>query len=340
MDVHALKSYILTKPELIELILEKSGFYDISDDYSGGVEYRCARSEGSNPTAVRVNKDTLKAQCFSTNVSGDIVTLVMSKIKKSFPKSVEFIAKVVNFEEVDVAEYQLPFGGFFTQLQSFIKNEPVKLITYDESILNNYYMYPNKMFYQDGINVETQLKYQIGYDVNTDRIVVVWRSMSGEIIGLMGRKNKREVEDGENKWMPILKFPKSLTLFGFSDNYKSIQESGVVIITESEKGTMQLSSMGIDVGLSLGGSNLSEYQANNIKSLFPKKIILALDEGLNREIPHHMAEQLKINKYFKNDVGYIYDKNGLYLPVGSKMSPTDLPKEDLKSLLKNHVTWI
>lgn len=340
MNVHALKSYILTKPELIELILEKSGFHDIDDNFSGGIEYRCARAEGKNPTAVRVNKDTLQAQCFSTNLKGDLITLVMSQLNKSFPKTIEFIAKVVNFEDVDEQEYQLPFGGFFTQLQSFRSNEPVNLVTYDESILNNYYITPNKMFYQDGINEETQLKYQIGYDVATDRILVCWRSLSGEIIGLMGRKNKREVEEGENKWMPILPFKKSSTLFGFSDNYNSIQESEVVIITESEKGTMQLSSMGLDCGVSLGGSNLSEYQSNNIKSLFPKKIIIALDEGLDKEIPQHMAEQLKITKYFKNNVGYIYDKNGLYLPTGSKMSPTDLPKEDFKSLLKNHITWV
>lgn len=340
MDVHALKSYIKTKPELIELILEKAGFHDISDEFSGGIEYRCAREDGKNPTAVRVNKDTLQAQCFSTNLKGDLITLVQDKKKLSFPKTIEFISKVVDFQEVDVEEYQLPFGGFFTQLQSFISNEPVNLVTYDDSILNDYYIIPNKMFYQDGIDEATQYRYRVGYDVATDRIVVGWRSLSGELVGLMGRMNKRLVEDGENKWFPILAFPKSKTLFGFSENYNCIQEKGLVIVSESEKGTMQLSSRGLNCGVSLGGSTLSEYQANNIKSLFPQKIIIALDEGLDREIPHHMAEQLKIGKYFNNQVGYIYDKNGLYLPTGSKMSPTDLPKEDFKTLLKNHTVWV
>lgn len=340
IDVSSLKNYIITKPELIELILEKSGFHDIDDNFSGGIEYRCARDEGKNPTAVRVNKDTLQAQCFSTNLKGDLITLVQNKLNKSFPKTIEFIAKVINFEDVNEKEYQLPFRGFYKKIKRFKETNYEELETYDERLLNQYQLIPNIMFYQDGINEYTQYKYQIGYDNVSDRIVVPWRSMSGELIGLMGRKNKREVEEGENKWFPILKFPKSLSLFGFSHNYNFIQEKGIVIITESEKGTMQLSSMGLGCGVSLGGSSLSEYQANNIKSLFPNKIILALDEGLNKDIPHQMAEQLKITKYFKNNVGYIHDKNGLYLPTGSKMSPTDLPKEDFKALLKNHVTWV
>lgn len=330
----------MTKPELIELVLEKAGFCDISDEYSGGDEYRCARAEGKNPTAVRVNKDTLQSQCFSTNLKGDLITLVQNKLNLTFPKTIEFISKVVNFEEVEQREYQLPFGGFYTQLQSFRANEPVELTLYDESLLENYFVMPNIMFYQDGISEDTQYKYNISYDIATDRIVVAWRSLTGELVGLMGRKNRRNVDEGENKWFPIVSFPKSKTLFGFSENYNFIQEKGLVIVSESEKGTLQLDTMGLHCGVSLGGSNLSEFQANNIKSLFPQKIIIALDEGLDEEVPRYMAEQLKIGKYFKNEVGYIYDKNGLYLPTGSKMSPTDLPKGDFKSLLKNHTVWL
>src|SRR5690606_9643065 len=122
--------------------------------------------------AVRVNKDTLQAQCFSTNLKGDLITLIQDKLILSFPKTIEFIAKVINFEDVDVQEYQLPFGGFYTQLQSFRANEPVNLTIYDDSILNDYYIMPNIMFYQDGISEETQYKYKVSYDVSTDRIVV------------------------------------------------------------------------------------------------------------------------------------------------------------------------
>ena len=85
---------------------------------------------------------------------------------------------------------------------------------------------------------------------------------------------------------------------------------------------------------------MSQFQANNIKSLFPNIIIVALDEGLDEEVSVHMAEQLKMDSLYSNKVGYIYDKNNLILPKGSKLAPADLHKDDLSRLMKNHIKWI
>ena len=154
---------------------------------------------------------------------------------------------------------------------------------------------------------------------------------------LYGDPNEKKEE---NKWFPIIPFPKSQTLFGFSENYAHIQEDRFVMIGESEKFPMALASKGIRHGLGLGGSTLNPFQANNIKSLFPKAIIVMLDEGLKEEDSIHMAEQLKMNTFYTNQVGYVYDKNGLFLPSGSKMSPTDLPLETMKQLMHHCTTWI
>lgn len=334
MDVHNLKSYIKNNTELIELILDKSGFINISDDFSEGNEYRCAWESGKNPTAVRVNKDTLAANCFSRNIKGDIITLVQDKLNINFPKAVSFISKVIDFEDVPTIEHTLPFGGFYKKIQRFKEDGGLNLTVYDESILDNYLPVPNLMFYQDGISIDIQNEFNIGYDVITQRITVPWRSTSGELIGLMGRKNVRDVQDGDNKWFPIIPFPKSKVIYGFSENYKSIQDKGYCFLFESEKASLGLKSMGLPLGLSLGGSTLSEVQSNNIKSLFCKKVIIGLDEGLSEDISVEMGEKLKMNRFFKNEVYYIYDKNNIWLPKGSKMSPTDLCKSDFKSLLK------
>lgn len=333
MNVHALKTYIKTKPELIELILERAGFHEISDEFSGGMEYRCAEGAGRNPTKVVVNKETLKANIFGTTVNGDLITLIRGKLNLSFSKTIEFISKVVNFEEVEQRDYELPFGGFYKKIQRFRETNGIDLITYDESTLNKFQLTPNRMFLADGISIETQQKYKIGYDVMTDRITVGWRTLKGDLCGVMGRLNKNKIEEYENKWYPVIKFPKSKTLFGFSENYQEIQRKNVCHVVESEKSPMILDSMGSQVGLGLGGSNLSEYQANNIKSLFVERIIVAMDEGLPQEVSVAIAEKLKMNRYFKNEVYYVYDKNNLWLPKESKMSPVDL-QGDYKTLLK------
>ena len=332
MDVHNLKEYIKSNTEFIELILEKAGFCDISDDFSDGNEYRCAWESGKNPTAVRVNKDTLSANCFSKNIKGDLFTIIQDKLKISFPKSVKFISDVIDYVDIPTIEHSLPFGGFYKRIQRFKEDGMDELTVYDESILEQFDKTPNLMFYQDGIDLPIQEEFGIGYDPVTKRISVPWRSTSGDLIGIMGRKNVRETDD--NKWFPIISFPKSKVIYGFSENYKSIQSKGTCFIFESEKGTLGLKSKGLPLGLSLGGSNLSKEQSNNIKSLFCNKIVIALDEGLDKEISIEMAKKLKMNRFFKNEVYYIYDQNNLWIPKGSKMSPTDLPKSDFKSVMK------
>lgn len=340
MDVFALKNYIIEKPEYIELILEKTGFYYIDDTIKRG-EYRCAREEGRNPTSVRVNKQTLSATCFSTNLKGDLITLVQSKINTNFPQTIKKIAEIINFKsEAKMESYSLPFGGFYKKIAKLRHQEEIDLETYSDSILDRFEKIPNMLFYEDGILPEVQMAYGIGYDSVSRRITLPWRSFDGNCVGIMGRLNKKEVSDDEMKWYPIIPFPKSKTLYGFVENYSQIQEKNIVMIGESEKHSLQLSSKGLNVGVSLGGSFMSEVQANHIKSLFPKKIIVMLDEGLDQDHSVEIAKQLKVNKYYKNEVGYVFDKNNLYLPKGSKMAPSDLDKESISKLIKHCTVWV
>lgn len=332
MNIYALKQQIIDNEELIELILNDSGFTDINGEFNQGNEYRCSWEEGGNPTSVRVNKSTLSSDCFSRGIKGDIITLVSEKLNLSFTKTIDRLSRLINFEDIN-EDITLPFDGFFNEILNLVDDNFDDLETFDESILDDYLILPSERFLKDGISYEVQQKYNVGYDVTTGRIIVPWRNLEGKIVGIMGRLNKEEIEEYENKYLPIISFPKSKTIFGFSENYRSIQEQGLVIIVEPEKGVMKLESMGVNVGLGLGGSSLSTFQANNIKSLFPKRIIVGLDEGLSEEVSRNMAKQLKIDTFFENEVGYIYDAENKYLPKGSKMSPSDLPLEKFKKLI-------
>ncbi|MCL1696398.1 MULTISPECIES: hypothetical protein [unclassified Lysinibacillus] len=332
MNIHNLKEEIKENDELINLILEDVGFTDISDEFNQGNEFRCAWEEGGNPTSVRVSKLTLSANCFSRGIKGDIITLVQEKLNISLSKALNRISKIINYEDVNV-EVSLPFGGFFNEILSVVDDDNGDIQTYDESILNEYLILPSERFLNDGICCDIQERYKVGYDVCTGRIIVPWRNLSGELVGIMGRLNKDKIEEYENKWFPIIPFTKSKTLFGFSENYNAIQHASFAMIGESEKFPMTLSSKGIDLGLGLGGSSLSQFQANNIKSLFPKRILVCMDEGLDEDISREIAKQLKIDTFFENEVGYIYDAENKYLPKGSKMSPSDLPLEDMRKLI-------
>lgn len=335
MDVYSLKQHIIKTDGAIELILENLGFCKIRNLNK---EIRCARDEGRNPTSIKINKDTLGTICFSTNTKGDIITLAQEKLGTSFHETLSIISKIVNFNEVDF-KIQLPFGGYYKKI-GVNKELDSKIKTYNIDILNQYSNIPNIMFFKDGISPQVQINYGVGYDSLSGRITVPWYSLDMELCGVMGRLNKQELEEYEIKWFPLIAFEKSKTLFGYSQNYINIQKKDCLIVSESEKSPMQLSSMGMDIGLSLGGSYMSEIQANHIKSLFVTRNIVALDEGLPEEHSIEIAKKLKFNNFFQNHVGYIYDRENKYMKKDSKVSPTDQGRDVFQKLLKECTIWI
>jgi len=258
---------------------------------------------------------------------GDLITLIQAKLGLSFPSTISKIADMIGFKSSEkTGTFTPPFGGFYRKILKLRSDEDVDLQTYSDDILLDYESIPNMLFYKDGISTDVQLQSEIGYDCMSGRISVPWRTFDGNVLGIMGRLNKLEISEDERKWFPILSFPKSKTIYGYSKNYNTIQEKGIVMVGESEKHTLQISSKGMDVGISLGGTSMSEIQANHIKSLFVKTNLIMLE--------------LKLDKFFKNNVMYIYDKNNMYMPKGSKLSPSDLDKNTLKKLIENCTVWI
>ncbi|ATF13559.1 hypothetical protein A616_16715 [Brevibacillus brevis X23] len=339
MDVFGLKNYIIGNPELIELILEKSGFHKIKRHND---EYRCAKDTDSNPTAVKVNIKNLSSSIFSSNLKGDLITLIQGKSGLSFTKTLNYIADIVQYKNTDIPESKitLPFGGYYKKISRMKNDNALDIETYTDEILDQFEILPNMLFYEDGILPQIQEKFKIGYDSLSCRITVPWYSFDGRLCGVMGRLNRRNTHPDESKWYPVIPFPKSKTLYGYAANYQSIQEKGIVLIGESEKHTLLLASKGLNVGIGLGGCNLSELQSNHIKAMFPQKAIIMLDEGLDEEQSYELAVKLKSDRFYRNQVGYIYDSNNMYLPKESKLAPADVDVNTLKLLIKNCTRWI
>ena len=58
---------------------------------------------------------------------------------------------------------------------------------YDESILNQYVMYPYQGYIDENIDYETQQFFRIGFDVNTERVIFPICNSTGDIISIKGR---------------------------------------------------------------------------------------------------------------------------------------------------------
>lgn len=338
MDITGIKNYIIDNPDSIILLLESAGFEKIKER---GDEIRCAKDSDSNPTSIRINKHTLFSVCYSTNVRGDIVTLIQNKLDMTFTQSLRWIVQTLGLSDKDFKQEKiiLPFGGYYKKINKtsgdLVESRPIPPI-----VLKEYESPPNIRFYKDNIGFETQQKYKIGYDSYTKRITIPWFNTMGELIGIMGRLNKDNLEQDDLKYLPIIPFRKDNVLYGYDINYTNIVEKDMVIITEAEKGVMQLDTMNCPLGVGLGGNAITEHRANLIKGLGASKIIIAFDEGLDLETTLHAVKMLKTNNGFiNNKIGYIYDPKGDVMPIGSKCSPTDLGVWKFKKLLKEYVIW-
>lgn len=343
MDVVGIKNYIIDNPESIEKLLDSAGFLHIKDL---GKEYRCAYDENHTAMGTQIKKDTLSMSCHSLSFFGDIVTLLQKKLDYTFRQTLNWMCstlglKANEFKDRDVV---LPFGGFFKEVKRMSLSTEDDLNVFDEAILDKYGIMPCSRFTKDGISVSTQIKYGVGYDIESGRISVPWHSTNNELIGVMGRinVNKEDIPEGVAKWFPIKPFTKEHTLYGFSKNYNSIIEKDIMLVGESEKFAMQLDSMGLEVGVSLGGNVITDSRANLIKSTKVSTIIVCYDEGL--EIKDNIMEGiLKLksdtDRYF-NMVGYVYDYENKYMKKGSKCSPSDLGREVFNKILDECVIWI
>ena len=304
-------------------------------------ELRFSREDGHNPTAMRLKLDTLKFDGFSINAHGNLYSLVMKTKHLSFPKALKYIAETLGLEKSQYRQkIRYPFGGFYKGLMREIREPEYSMTTYDDSILNDYIGKYNLMFFKDGINFQTQQFFNVGFDIETLRITVPEYTLDGRLCGIMGRLNDSRCPKDE-RWLPIIPCSRSLTLYGYHHNYETIQQKNIVVVGESEKFVQQLHSMGSYVGLATCGCDVSEIQAKHLKALMTSKIILAYDEGLEEDQIRTQAEKLILdNAMFRNKVGYVFDRDNLILPKGSKASPSDLGKGAFLELIKNHVTYI
>lgn len=337
MNTLKINELIRGDPNLIYTLIESLGYEDIRDK---GDYFQFKNLDGDNQNAIAFYKSGHFVN-FTRGSRGDVFSFVMFSRHCGFSAALEYVLKTLRLDRTEFnTKIDYPFGGFYKRLVAS-STEPETLIkTYDESILKEYHGAFSEMFFRDGISFCTQRKYDVGYDVWSNRTTIPEYTLDGKLCGIMGRLNDQECAH-EDRWLPIIPCSRNLTLFGYHRNYAVIQEKDIVVVFESEKSTMQMNTFGSKIALSSCGCHLSKTQAKYIRGLMTKRIILAYDEGLEEEYVREEAKKLQMDNHFvKNHVGYIFDRDNEILKKGSKNSPSDLGKEAFKELMKRKVIWM
>lgn len=339
ISAEVLTEKIIANPDYILQILEALDFSHIRDK---GKYFQFPNKDGDNPVACVVWKETLVYQNYTRiGKNGNIFTLVADEICADFPKTLTWIANEIGLSKESLSRtIRRPFGGFYRDLMADTEDIEDSMKIYPISEIEADLWKYNKMFFNQGCSFESQEYFNLGYNLETNSILIPIYNTSGELVGCKARRNDTKCEDSE-RWWAYLPFPKTQIVYGYHWNYQKIIEKDMCIIFEAEKSCVQCHSMDCHLALSVLGHDISKAQAKHIKSLRTKKIILAFDEGIEESILREQAERLVVNnKIFQNKVGYIYDREHKYLTENSKDSPSDNGSKIFQKLIKECVVWI
>ena len=274
------KSKLLENPELIQHILETFEFDKVRIRNN---EIRCAFEYGMNPTAIVIrlkNNENLFVQDYERNVCYDLITYIVKEKGVKFKNVLNVIKQEIGIESLYNYKRKVGlFGDIYNNIKK--RNDILDVQTYSEEILHQYKSVPNLAWLKDGITLATQRRWNVGYDVDSQRITLPIRTPTGEIMAIKGRANF-ELSEYEPKYLFLVQGPMSQTLFGFSENYDTLYE-GNILIFESEKSVLKLDSWGYNNAVALGSNSLSTAQARLIMSLNPKSVTFMLDKDLPLE---------------------------------------------------------
>lgn len=320
-----MKEYILEN-NYAPVILEKLGCHHIKDK---GDYITCGNPDGDNNSSVTLYLNT------NLTVVNYTRTLNINKKSHDIFDLAEFYLNVNFFEAVkqlcdwcDLDYYKdwnedLPESLRITKLlveldnATSIDDDNTPLKPIPDHVLSYYYPYVNDMFKNDGISYEIQRLFEIGYDDQTNRITIPIRDELNNLVGVKGRLFKKELKEDDLKYLYIEPCNRSKILYGLNVALPYIQQKGYVYVVESEKGVMQLWSMGIYNCVATGGKKVSQYQIDMLSRLCVD-IILCFDKDVEQTELEELADRFieSVNIYA------IIDKNNI---LEEKESPSDNP---------------
>lgn len=342
MLAHELKQYIVEKDLLVPL-LEDMKFHNIKKrETNEGDWIDCSWENGDNPRAVQVKCDTLFVKTFThTSISSDIFALVCYVYNVDFINALKKVHELLglsytsNYDKKEERKIDLlkPLRKYRTK--GFLQQENK---SYSVDCLQSYKQINWIEWVKQGISNTVAREFLVCYDPTQERMLLPYRALDPKdnaIIGITSRSLlSAEVckQFSIPKYICILPFKKTQTLYGYAENYTHIIEKGEVVIGESEKMVLQRASLFDRTCLGIGGHDISKKQIQLLIGL-NVDIVIGFDKDISEQ---EVREQCAKFKGIRN-VYYIIDKENL---LGDKDAPTDKGDKVYQQLYRNKIKYI
>jgi DNA primase len=336
LDIKQLKEYIYENNH-IEIILQKLGMHHIK--WHDNRRYiTCGFPDGNNQKGCTIfNSEYFNIDPYTRDIENkagyapDILSLVVFIRQESFFECLKWICEIIGISYYHDFEEEIPESLRITKLiyemqQGEYQEEERPLKPIPEKILSYYKPYLNDMFLNDGISYETQREFETGYDEITNRITIPIRSEIHDLIGVKGRLFKEHIDEWEQKYIYLEPCARSKILYGLHKTYPYIKQEGKIFITESEKGCLQLWSMGYYNSVGIGGKKISSQQIEKLTRL-GVDLIFCFDKDVTKKEIENIADRFVDGV----NIFYLFDDKDI---LEEKESPSDNQKK-FEYLLNN-----
>lgn len=288
MEIQEIKEYIINNDK-IEDILEELGCHHIR--LHNHKYYSCGFPDGDNVKSINLYLDTLQVKAYTRNIedkygNSDIVSLVCFIKDLYFSKALKWICDVLGLNYYDNNSTDIPLSLQVTRMlidmsEVSINSEEKQFIKpVNENVLATYYTCCNKMFKTDGVDYLTQQEFELGIDLNSERITIPIRDELGTLVGVKGRATSENYFG--DKYIYLEPCAKTKVLYGLYKTLEFIKEKDEIIIVESEKSVMILWANGIKNAVAIGGHTLSKTQVEKITRIGVSNIVICYDQDVFR----------------------------------------------------------
>lgn len=333
--LNEIKEELLKNPDAIVELLE---YFDFAHIKPSSKEIRFARdAQGGHNISIRFERnENVYVNDFARGVSKDIFSYIIQEKSVTFREVIQKTKQILKLSDDWQPQQRFSlFGGIYENIVR--TNKEIRLKTYDETILDQYERCGNLRFLRDNISLEAQKFWDIRFSVVEQSIIIPVRNEYGEIVGTKARIN-RDPEEGESKYYYPINFSSSQVLYGYSENYQYLYGNDVIIV-ESEKSVCQGWCFDARNIVALGNNAISEKQTRLLLQLQPRRIILAMDEGLPFEQIQRNADVIKdFSTMFMPEIWY-WDADQ-DLDINPKSSPTDMGKEKFEEIMNEQLVRI
>ena len=273
---------------------------------------------------------------YTAGRSYDIIALVQARLEitkqaHSFVDAINFILASTGIDS-DVCQ-RITKKNTYNWEDTLSKYLKIKsgistLKTYDETILEQLPdIYPQSWI-DEGITIDTMIKYGIKYYPRLQATVIPCRDKEGNLIGIRCRHwLPEEIERGKYRPLQLLNnniysFPTNKVFYGINYNWAEIERTKTAIVVESEKAVMQLDTWYHEKNIALGmfGNKLSLTQKKDLLALGVSRVIYVVDnDWIGREEKFFETWKSNINKFINAWEGYaqveiVWDNLGLLNP--------------------------